>query len=100
MIEITKYLKQNGIFEIMKPYVYGCFSFLGTPMILGNKDPNMMRNVLNNIVDEFVDEKDIFDIKQFINNIITYNKLQNKTRLAICEVLYGIKGNCESDGFK
>jgi hypothetical protein len=98
MIETIKLLNYHNIFEVMKPYVYGCFSFLGTPMMKGNKNSTMMRNVVKIVVETITDETIKNDFKLFINEEKKYNDLHKNTRLALCKALYGID-NCDSDGF-
>ena len=101
MIKNVEFIKQQGIFDIMKPFIFACFEILGTVMVIGNRNEDMMRKVFKTIdIDQFFKDSIIKeDLQNFIINKIKYNRLKEATRKSICKLIYGID-NCVDEDFK
>jgi len=105
-INTTKQLKQDGIFDVMKPYIIASWYILGNLMLIGIKENNyqgsdIIREVLKKInLNDHFDQQIIDDINQFIEKKIIYNNLHENTRQAFYKLVYGIEHKNGMSDFK
>ena len=78
--------------DIMKKYDFNFIGFQSTPLMINHmKENNLIGFSPRSVVKEYLDKKELFEIKNKLNlpnakMYITYNKkLKNKTILAVCD---------------
>jgi hypothetical protein len=88
MISFTELIKEFEIFDIMKPYICGCFMILGTLLYRNSnsEEEAIIRQVIELV--QWMDNN--IEIKDFINYKKSWRQMSRNVRVDFCNYIYGM----------